>query len=349
MKRQIGCGQKRDFSIDLLRFIGISLIILAHVSIPDDLKQVRAFDVPLMVFVSGLAYSNKSIKDVGKFYIRRFLRLVVPVYLYLSLYFAAVFILFNLVFNQNPYPLEKVVDTYLLLGGIGFVWIIRVFLIISIITPLLLPLARSKVNIFVAIIFGLLFFIFYHKITSWAFFNNTLAQEYLLYGIGYGLLFYMGLIYERLSAITKCLLIITTTFLLLGIVLHDGAFYPYASKYPPHGQYVLYGLLSSCILFSLVKKIQEWFIEVKFSPHFLELIRSVIYFISSHSIWIYLHHIGILFLSQKIIPDNWWHIQYIMVYLGAIFTMFIQFKAVTAINNRCCNTQLKRCLQYLIS
>lgn len=327
----------------------MSLIILAHVSIPDALKQVRAFDVPLMVFVSGLAYSNKSIKNVGKFYIRRFLRLIVPVYLYLSLYFAAVFILFNLVFNQNPYPVEKVADTYLLLGGIGFVWIIRVFLIISIITPLLLPLARSKVKTFTTIACGLLFFIFYQKITSCTFFHNTLAQEYLLYGIGYGLFFYVGLIYRRLSSITKWLLIITTASLLLGLIFHDGSFYPYASKYPPHGQYVLYGLLSSCILFFSVKKIQEWFTKFKFSPHFLELTRKMVCFISSHSIWIYLHHIGILFLSQKIIPVNWWLIQYIMVYLGAVFAMLIQFKAVTAINNRCRDTRLKRCLQYLIS
>lgn len=42
---------QRDLYIDFLRFIGISLIILAHVEAPSGITQFRSFDVPLMVFV----------------------------------------------------------------------------------------------------------------------------------------------------------------------------------------------------------------------------------------------------------------------------------------------------------
>jgi fucose 4-O-acetylase-like acetyltransferase len=46
----------RDLRIDILRVAGLLLIILAHVSPPFLLFQFRTFDVPLMVFVSGLSY-----------------------------------------------------------------------------------------------------------------------------------------------------------------------------------------------------------------------------------------------------------------------------------------------------
>ena len=38
---------QRDLYIDFLRFIGISLIILAHVEAPSGITQFRSFDVPV--------------------------------------------------------------------------------------------------------------------------------------------------------------------------------------------------------------------------------------------------------------------------------------------------------------
>lgn len=49
----------RDPAVDLLRFIGISMIFLAHIGPPAALFQLRSFDVPLMIFVSGLSYSGR--------------------------------------------------------------------------------------------------------------------------------------------------------------------------------------------------------------------------------------------------------------------------------------------------
>lgn len=53
----------RDISIDLLRFVGLSCIIFAHIDAPFVLNQLRCFDVPLMLFVSGLTCSGRSIPD----------------------------------------------------------------------------------------------------------------------------------------------------------------------------------------------------------------------------------------------------------------------------------------------
>lgn len=60
---------QRDLHIDFLRFIGISLIILAHVEAPSGITQFRCFDVPLMVFVSGLSFRiQKEGGDFGNTY-----------------------------------------------------------------------------------------------------------------------------------------------------------------------------------------------------------------------------------------------------------------------------------------
>ena len=47
-------NRKRYIYIDYLKVLGLLLVILAHVNCPSPLMQVRSFDVPLLVFVSGI-------------------------------------------------------------------------------------------------------------------------------------------------------------------------------------------------------------------------------------------------------------------------------------------------------
>lgn len=54
--------QRRDSSVDYLRVVGLLLIILAHVHAPKIVHQIRTFDVPLMVFTSGMCYAISSKK-----------------------------------------------------------------------------------------------------------------------------------------------------------------------------------------------------------------------------------------------------------------------------------------------
>lgn len=60
METNLNPTKKRDISIDILRFIVISLIILAHVNPPDTILNIRCFDVSLMLFVSGLIMSKRN-------------------------------------------------------------------------------------------------------------------------------------------------------------------------------------------------------------------------------------------------------------------------------------------------
>ncbi len=51
-------ADKRDAYIDFLRALGLILLIGVHVAAPDWYVSVRAFDVPLMVFVSAMCYNS---------------------------------------------------------------------------------------------------------------------------------------------------------------------------------------------------------------------------------------------------------------------------------------------------
>lgn len=57
--------KQRDSSVDIMRAIGLLCVILAHINPPSLLLQIRSFDVPLMLFVSGLVYSGRNFSIGG--------------------------------------------------------------------------------------------------------------------------------------------------------------------------------------------------------------------------------------------------------------------------------------------
>jgi fucose 4-O-acetylase-like acetyltransferase len=122
----------RDFRIDILRTIGVILIILAHSSPPNTLFQIRVFDVPLMAMLLGMSFilslKGKDFKEnYGKYVFKRLKRLVFPTWIFLSIFFLLVFILSLIAKQSYPFSINKIILSYTLISGIGYVWIIRVF------------------------------------------------------------------------------------------------------------------------------------------------------------------------------------------------------------------------------
>lgn len=129
---------ERNRNIDFLRFVGLSLIILAHVYPPNLIFQIRSFDVPLMVFISGLVYADRQIDDYKLFIVHRIKRLYFPVGIFLAAYFSLIYGLKVFLRVDFGITFRQVIESFLLMEGIGFVWIIRVFLLIAIVTPFLI-------------------------------------------------------------------------------------------------------------------------------------------------------------------------------------------------------------------
>lgn len=182
----------RDNNIDLIRTVGLSLIILAHVCPPIMVLNVRSFDVPLMVFVSGLTCYGKELSYSWEYLFRRFARLVFPVWIFLTIYFTPILLLKVLGVDLGL-TFRHIWGSYLFLDGIGFVWIIRVFLLIAMITPLLLRINNAMRNQYVFTFTFSMCLCCYLLITYWGIGTDvSIVSNWLYYIIGYGFLFLLG-------------------------------------------------------------------------------------------------------------------------------------------------------------
>lgn len=321
--------KERDNNIDLLRFIGLSLIILAHVSPPLLVLNIRCFDVPLMVFISGLTCYNKNVPFSWNYLSHRFARLVFPVWIFLSVYFTPIILLKFLGIDLGL-KFQHVWGSYLLLNGIGYVWIIRVFLLIALLTPLLTrinTLIKNNVN-FILCYSGLLalyLFLTFYRIG----YDIDIIRDWMYYAIGYSFLFLLGLRIKSFGIRTKLglLFIMILIFITLSIIdidvqnYTDSIFYHVNDwKYPPVNIYLIYGIIMSVLIFSLVYLVQR----TKLNPF--------VRFVGCNSIWIYLWHIPIVAITEKIDMAYW--SKYVIVYTLAIIIYNIQLYIVKHIKSK---------------
>lgn len=139
--------KQRDLGIDLLRAIGLLCIILAHVNPPHLLWELRSFDVVMMVCISTISYTEYSKPQPYLKYLKgRIKRLLFPTWEYILL-LGAVFYIISLITNTpTPFPLKTIVIGLITFHGIGYLWIIRVFLYNAFINPLIKGAGNVKMG-----------------------------------------------------------------------------------------------------------------------------------------------------------------------------------------------------------
>lgn len=279
----------RDERIDVLRFIGLSMIMLAHTAPPSIIFQLRNFDVPLMVFLAGISFSLSY--NSGRYLVyvwKRIKRLVLPVWSFLSLYF-----LFMYLTNvpQSVPEIKTVLSSYFLISGIGYVWIIRVFLLVAIIAPFLYRfngMVKSHFNYF------LLLFILYSSYSVLMFLSpqvhlvQWVLNNVIFYVIPYSIVFSLGVRVNSFSVSQ-----INTLICLMGVLFLTSALAVYFNagrvmstqdfKYPPQAYYLSYSLFVAFLGWRLSGLLLARF-------HF-SFLRSWVMFVSQNSIWVYLWHI----------------------------------------------------------
>ncbi len=95
MESEAQISNTRDASLDYLKCIALLGLVIAHVSTNEFLLQFRCFDVNLLVIISamlgcrGFARSgteNRPI-SIGRYYVKRFCRLVLPTWIFVTFYF----------------------------------------------------------------------------------------------------------------------------------------------------------------------------------------------------------------------------------------------------------------------
>ncbi|MEH1785831.1 MAG: acyltransferase [Nostoc sp.] len=307
----------RDIRFDILKILGIFSIILAHIIPRNIFFHIRNFDVPLMVIVSGSLFYCSSYKknySLATYLYKRIPRLIAPVWLFLSFYFISMYIAYSLFNKHYPYLLTKdIINSFILLDGIGYVWVIRVFILMAIISTLILNLYRYLKNKKLFFIVLSIIYIFYEILFAISTkFNldsipllSILINKYLFYTIPYGCLFGLGVALPTMKQ--KSILIVGGLFLTIFLGL-TGYLYcvqgaiPLAQtfKYSPRLYYLSYGIFMSMFAFTLVDTLCK-----KYNLNSQKnLVNKSIIFISASTLWIYLWHILFLYIEKLVVKNN---------------------------------------------
>lgn len=298
-------SKNRNFDIDCLRVIGLICIILAHIPrVPAPLMALRRFDVPFMVVISGYLFSKSKSKNedisIITYLYSRIKRLVYPTWIFLTIFFLGNSIVSKML-GIDFVEISTVLRSYLLIDGIGYVWIIRIYLIVGVLGPLLVK--KMKINIYYILFYYILFEMI---LVSFDLFKikNSILEVLILTPLPYVLFFVYGFIFSSFEKIKKFnfynfifgIFIISFGYFLYRVKREW--FFKFYLKYPPRLLYIFYGILiSNLLIFNR---------NIFFRIHNIYF-RQVVSFIGKSTLWIYLWHIviiyGILFLERKIIID----------------------------------------------
>lgn len=296
---------ERNLNYDLMRLIGVFIIIIAHSSPPDWLFQLRNFGTPLLIVGSALTYAliyaNREVK-IKEFYTKRLSRLVFPAWIFLTFFFLFFFMTSKLLVKDYPFSFGKIFWSYSFIGGIGFVWILKIYIILALLTP-----AAVYVNKHV-------------KSNVWYF--NALISLYILYELSvilidphlkgrsgkilesvvltaapYTLLYLYGFRLAKLQRkhviFTACASLAIFAFLFIYKLIETGKVVPtQAFKYPPTIYYLSYAFFALNVVYLFCTKID-----------LTNSSRRVISWLSTNSLWIYLWHIMAFYIWKFLLPD----------------------------------------------
>lgn len=310
----------RDDRVDILRFIGLAMIIFAHAGPPGILFQLRNFDVPLMVLVAGMSFglSYKATEPYMGYVWKRIKRLVFPVWIFLTIYFVAQFVIYPASTELN---FITILTSYALVGGIGYVWIIRVFLLVAFVSPFLFVWHKNTKEDCKYFLLLTTCFLLYECLR---YFSLPYIQEgagkitslVVFYIIPYAIIFSVGLRMiqmnkKKLYALSFVSLGILI-FVGLGLFLYSDKIIPtQALKYPPSIYYFSYALFVSSLLWIYSEYIVHVFEKLK--------IKNITLFIANNSMWIYLWHIPLV----KVIHTNF-VLKYLIVFIVAVSIAYSQ-------------------------
>lgn len=309
----------RDLSIDLLRTIGILFIILAHVDAPCIIKQIRIFDVVLLVVISGYVY--KEPKDYIKYIYKRVERLVFPTWLFLTIFFLGLFLVEKILkIEVGGLNRDTIISSYTFWWGIGFVWIIRIYLGVAILGPIVLKKLSFNRLILYYIILEAFIVIVLRK------YNNEILNRAIEL-LPYILIFcYGNLLNQKLISLKRvtCFLgLLIVLFIFRKATIDIGSF-----KYPPRLIYIWYGLFISNVLFLMKDNLIKIILK-------LEYLKSFIEYIGKSTMWLYLIHIGvyyiIFFIKKRIVLD--WKIEYLMLVLLSLGILIIKDIVLKKVEN----------------
>lgn len=311
---------QRDSSIDILRAIAFIGLVAAHVKPSDFIFQLRNFDVPMMVFLSGVVYSmsDKGSESYITYISKRFVRIIIPTWIFLGLYYL---VIMHDSLMDTIGKFDLMTDWY--------VWIMRVFFIIALFAPFIGSVMKKlNLSLYISLLF-ILFLLNEFLCHQPAFQGKSSdTSVIIMMNLAYLLVFSFGCIIHRMSnrLIQYVTLSSVLVFLVFGVCLWriNGMFIStQLYKYPPSIYYLSYAFIWVGTLWLLRMKIYQ----LTLSFHMDFLLR----FIGSHTMWIYFWHIIVLHYIEEC---NSPFIKYLTVlFLGTAIT-YLQHRLVFFVTKR---------------
>lgn len=320
-----GGPAERDATIDILRALGLLLVMLAHVAPPPTVLELRNFDVVLLVATAGMSFAISGLNRSFPAYVwSRFKRLILPVWLFLTILFLGMMIVPRVRASLDP---SIIAASYFMVGGIGYVWIMRVFMTVAVFAPLLANVAarlRHDTAFYAVAVVALLAYcalawllVTPHIQAQGEGEGNHGPLSVVMQMLGYSAIFLYGM---RLRRSRPLLLVALAAFwsvalIVFQIALANRLLDTQPFKFPPQAAYVAYGLAVTTLLALFVPRI---------AGHIWRLgsMRRGIEFVAANSVWIYLWHIPVV-LAQRAthLFPNWAICYLVAVGFGLVATM----------------------------
>lgn len=295
----------RDKSIDAYRFIAFICVILVHINPPNIVMQVTYFNVPAMVFVSGLCSTRSYDCSYWDFVWHRIKRILIPMYIFiLPGYLLPLFIAQHFEMIRAGLNIENILGSFFFWkSGMGYIWIFKVFILLAIVTLAIIRLNNKiKSNVvFVGIVAMSIIvqhiLIYITDCLPINTFEYDVMSIYILYIVGYAPFLMIGIRMNTWWRNIKPLKFIISTSILMIVGLYfyitfvglpiDLSGY----KYPPSSYYYVYGGAMSLLLWQC-KKILYMVSKI-----------NLFVFIGQNTNWSYLWHIPVVTILNIVCPN----------------------------------------------
>ena len=181
---------------------------------------------------------------------------------------------------ETALPFRLVIIGLLTFSGVGYLWVMRVYVYCAILNPLFAIVRDKKyLPIFLVLLYVVYYFLYSLHLNLEGTMRN-IAEVSVLHFMGWGLIALCGAYLYSLNK--KTLLIASTIFACVFLVegLLRGSFYIQDYKYPPLLPYMSYGLMICGFLFFLMRlKVTQTF-----------RCPWVLKWLSRNSLWVYFYH-----------------------------------------------------------
>jgi peptidoglycan/LPS O-acetylase OafA/YrhL len=298
---------QRNINLDLMRFLGVLTIMVAHAGPPEWLFQLRNFGTPLLIVASALTYAaiySTRTLDMRSFYKKRFTRLIVPAWFFLTFFFLFFVVAAKLMHKDYPFSLREILETYTFYDGIGFVWILKVYLLLALLTPFALKVTKLEISNLRYFSCLVILYVGYEcalKLLMPVIPQNLsrFFDTVIFVAVPYSILYLYGM---RLASLTNkniavAIVISLAVFLALAFTKYSDVGYFVSTqkfKYPPTIYYLSYAFFALNLVYLICRRISG----------FAKTSQAAIIWLASNSLWIYLWHIMAYFLLYYSVGED---------------------------------------------